>query len=1532
MFATAEKSTPSPGIIHRHGNDNPVFFRKPGEEEAVGEQQSTFFSPAVQAKLSVSRPDDPQEKEADAVASQVMRMPEPVAEPEKKREEEVVSTKLSPGFISRAAMFESDVAESPEETGAGKEIQRKYSQDHHTRVIQRTGRGPPGNMMNFEQNLSSSRGNGSPLPGTTREFMQKRFNADFSGVRIHTGSYAESMSNTIHAQAFTHGQDIYFNSGKYSPHTEAGGTLLAHELTHTIQQGQGNVRLQRKLPDESIISNIDLSGRAGGQQLPEEAKDYLEDYYKKDLSDIRIFSDNEIAGICRAAGIKAFTKDKNIAIPPSRLDPNSEDGAVLLSEQVSNSLKQRGINSTASDGNDIGGANTLMGQIMAAIKTVKEEAEKKPKEKSAEPPVAIPEGESKAKKATGEKTPVIEKGKTKGPGKGKGKAKDTGGRSFKAVKRDPQKSPSTPEEDPAFIAVVTNSKKRAKDQKQHEDEGKKSAEAQNSAEAVPNEAESKAQNRKTEGMGEAAKVDKPFDAASFKADLLKKIEDVTPKSLEEANEFKENNKIGGIKNAMGEKLASEKENTTGPVSVSSKQPLQVNPGDNKQPVPLPPTPQGPMPPGINAKNAAPKNKTEGEISMQEQSLSLDDEMKQNNVTESQLTTSNEPTFTQALDEKRNAQKDAAEKPKEYRKDEALALKEAKAEANSTSVKSLAGMHNARGKNFEVAVTHQQTAKQKDEEARAKVAIDIENIYKATETKVNKALTEADSESNRIFDEGAETARVQFENYVERKMNEYKIRRYSGFWGGLRWAKDKLFGMPDAVNQFYTDGRAQYLKQMDDVITLVADTVTLKLNEAKQAITDGKKEIDKYVAKLPQDLQEVGKEAADNIKDKFDTLEQSVNDKRDQLIEGLAKKYVDNVKKLDERINELKEANKGLIDKAIGFLKKVWKVIKDLVNLFTTILARLASIIGVILDSPSGFFANLGKAFKMGFDNFKNKFTEYLELGLMEWLATNLGIKGIELPKRFDASAIFSLALQVMGITKEHIKERAIALLGERKVALLEKAGGLIYRVYNDGLGVIWDMIVEKLSDFKELVWDAIKSFIQKSIIEAALMFILSLLNPIGAFIKLCIAIYDFLMMLVKFKDKIIELLDTILSAVMQIATGAVEGAAAMIEKALAKSISIIIAFLAALLHLNNIFSKIREIITRIQKRVEKALDWVILKAYALLGKMVEGALKLEDKATEMVEKGKQAVVGAGKKVAGAVLGWLGLRKEFTMENGEKHTLSLGKSASKAQLMMESTPIPLLTFIEQFIAQPNLPANKQQAAKEAKTYALTVVTPAMDQINSAPEGIDTKPMETALLGKMVELTEKIRLLVGTDKLSNHVDKYLLEGAAGTFESMPKPKYDELTADHVPQNAIFQVIMDLGVFDSDSPMAKHAEKRTDKGYAMNEQKIRHMAGRTFGPKGSVTKANFKAKADQIVKTKPNKAEKKNALVEALKTEKNEDISVLKTVYSKGIDDPVWKDVKDLPVNEEDKITMQTRIKGQAEAGLSLIIAQPLDALKA
>ncbi|MEM9214880.1 MAG: DUF4157 domain-containing protein [Cyanobacteria bacterium P01_F01_bin.150] len=88
----------------------------------------------------------------------------------------------------------------------------------------------------IEGQLKNSRGGGQPLQDGTRNFMESRFGNDFSKVRVHTNAESVQMNRDLSAQAFTHGNDIYFNSGKYSPESTSGKRLLAHELTHTIQQ------------------------------------------------------------------------------------------------------------------------------------------------------------------------------------------------------------------------------------------------------------------------------------------------------------------------------------------------------------------------------------------------------------------------------------------------------------------------------------------------------------------------------------------------------------------------------------------------------------------------------------------------------------------------------------------------------------------------------------------------------------------------------------------------------------------------------------------------------------------------------------------------------------------------------------------------------------------------------------------------------------------------------------------------------------------------------------------------------------------------------------------------------------------------------------------------------------------------------------------------------------------------------------------------------------------------------------------------
>ncbi|MEP7317145.1 MAG: DUF4157 domain-containing protein [Panacibacter sp.] len=199
----------------------------------------------VQPKLTVGAPDDPYEKEADAVADKVMRMSEQnfvqrksaVDEKEerlqrKPNEEDDKKVQLkkntSESFIQKKC---TDCEKEEKE-----KIHRKPILETITPFIQTKSNGDSAVTDSLSSSIENSQGGGSALGSSTQSFMEKRIGADFSDVKIHTGSESVQMNKELNAQAFTVGNDVYFNEGKYQPHTEDGKKLLAHELTHVVQQ------------------------------------------------------------------------------------------------------------------------------------------------------------------------------------------------------------------------------------------------------------------------------------------------------------------------------------------------------------------------------------------------------------------------------------------------------------------------------------------------------------------------------------------------------------------------------------------------------------------------------------------------------------------------------------------------------------------------------------------------------------------------------------------------------------------------------------------------------------------------------------------------------------------------------------------------------------------------------------------------------------------------------------------------------------------------------------------------------------------------------------------------------------------------------------------------------------------------------------------------------------------------------------------------------------------------------------------------
>ncbi|MGF2039755.1 MAG: DUF4157 domain-containing protein [Nostoc sp. CmiVER01] len=219
----------------------------------------------VQAKLTIGEVGDKYEQEADSVAKQVVnQINAPVAQQsyqnlqrEVSPDEDELQTKPVDN-IQREVMPEEDELQMKPQSM----IQREELPDEDLQmrpIVQRVADAGVAASADVEEGIQRARGGGQPLANSIREPMEQAFGADFSRVRVHTDSQADHLNQSIQAKAFTTGQDVFFRQGAYEPGSRGGQELLAHELTHVVQQAQDMMQptMQMKLlPPESIATDL----------------------------------------------------------------------------------------------------------------------------------------------------------------------------------------------------------------------------------------------------------------------------------------------------------------------------------------------------------------------------------------------------------------------------------------------------------------------------------------------------------------------------------------------------------------------------------------------------------------------------------------------------------------------------------------------------------------------------------------------------------------------------------------------------------------------------------------------------------------------------------------------------------------------------------------------------------------------------------------------------------------------------------------------------------------------------------------------------------------------------------------------------------------------------------------------------------------------------------------------------------------------------------------------------------------------------
>ncbi|WP_406495914.1 hypothetical protein OG936_18015 [Streptomyces sp. NBC_00846] len=822
--------------------------------------------------------------------------------------------------------------------------------------------------------------------------------------------------------------------------------------------------------------------------------------------------------------------------------------------------------------------------------------------------------------------------------------------------------------------------------------------AQDAAVAPPDDKEAQGKAANAEKMN-AAKPGE-FNKQAFIDAVNKAIDAQAPKNLDQADKFSKSGKADKIKEEVDGKVSDGKESSAKDIDTATKAPPDTSAAKDKPVTPMTPD-QPPANPGApSATDAIPAQQPASVTDFSQGPAENDKAMADAEVTEDQLAKSNEPEFNEALSAKKTAETDSAKAPAKGKAAEAQQLNTAKAGAAASGAQAMTALTATRASAGKQVDGGKGGTKSKDEKKRAEVTAKLQKVYDGTKKDVEGTLSDLDKKVDTAFTQGEKAARDAFTADHKRRMKKYKDKRYSGMFGPAKWAKDKLMGMPKEANDLFQEARKLYVAQMQTVISSVADIIGAELGKAKARIAKGRAELKAEVDKLPADLRQFGEDAAKDFAGKFDDLEATVNEKSEQLVQDLANKYTAALNKVDEEIKKLQEANKGLVDKAKDAIVGVIKTINELKNLLLGILAKAAGAIMKIIKDPIGFLGNLVSAVGAGLNLFITNIAEHLKTGVVSWLLGTAVKAGLELPQKFDLKGIIQLIGALLGLTWANIRTRITRKgIPDQAMSAVEQSVPVAKKLAAEGPAGAVKEITEEAGDLKATILEKLTSYLIPTVIIAGITWIISLLNPASAFVRAVKGIIDIVTFIVNQGAQIVEFVNSVLDAVVAIANGGKAGVPKMVETALAASVPLLIGFLASLLGIGSLATKVKSVFHSVARPVNRAIDKIVdfiaKKGKALWKKLRE---KSDRKKRNTQETGKINEKGPSS--------YPPPKKNFESLDKEGHKVQLNGENADADLVVHSTPQDIQKYMRDWkteldAAGPDAESGSRAALSDVK---------------------------------------------------------------------------------------------------------------------------------------------------------------------------------------------------------------------------------------
>jgi hypothetical protein len=1112
----------------------------------------------LQSVTRVSSTHDPAEKEAESTAKRILRMPAPeagVAEPGLRRKADTIHR--TPGSPS-IARFAHSVQLMRERVAAP--------------LIARQAEAPATVAPEVSAQISGSQAGGTPLPPSVRQFMEPRFGADFSHVRIHTGEGAATLSRQLGAQAFTVGGHVYFGQDRFRPESSEGRELIAHELTHTIQQG-------------AAIQQSTAARRSEDLPIVEQA------------------SPKDAAAAASDGGKRMFrTSDgKMVELPP---DLTAEEAARLESE----------------------------------AKAAEKRLGKGP------PPKPVPDVKKLSKKEKPEKPRPGAKGRRGAAGKGRAapKAGPAAAVLLKAVGPSKVAQYLAARGAPALSKGIGMVQRLSQNEQTHDNAAEKLSQSEKAVVVPDSEGQSKSN---TAQVGTVSGRPAPTaDENKGKRKLQETLQENVPRTIEDVDNFKRDRKAQHMGADVMKVVQSDKDAVVSTFGEMENTPPPAPP--EQIPEELPPEEAAPPTPAMNLGQGAVAPLLNEHTDLSNYTKEADGKLKEEGITQEQLDMVDSGELAEANREKKGMEKSAKTEPlavQAFARQEAVKVdRDLKQDEN----KERSALRVKRKTGLSATAKKQKGTKSALEKKRQEVADKINGIYKAAQDSVKKKLADLETRSMKRFDDGNARATKEFEDNVKSDLDAFKSDRYSGWFGWARRAKDWLLGMDDLpqVKAIFERHRSAFVDTISKLVEQITADNKRVIQECKDELNNAKKAIKEYVDKLGPDLKQIGKQAAGEMNEKLNELDQFIGQKEEELQSKLKDKQTAAIRAIDEKIEKMKEAMSGALAKLGKLLllaaKKffTWALEKFGFSLSTieNIINKGLAVLKAIFTQPIQFVKNLISAAKTGFLNFGKNFLTHLKNAVFEWLTGSL--EGITLPESWNLKGILSVVFQLLGITYQNIRSHLVKLIPEPVVKALETTFSLVKTLITEGPMAAWEQLKDIAGELKDAFVEAVKDWIKWKVVEEAIKTVLAIFIPGAGIIRAIVAIYDTIVFFIQKAKQILQMIGNFLGSIAEIAAGNIAAAAAALEEGLARGLKLVIAFLAKLLRLDGITKRIRAAIQSVRAKVDnviaKAAAWIVAQARRL-GRFVAQAGVPQDP-NERLRLAARDAVAAARRLTGTV--------------------------------------------------------------------------------------------------------------------------------------------------------------------------------------------------------------------------------------------------------------------------------------------------------